>query len=264
MIFQRVDYIINDGGDYLYQLLIVDDEYEIRIGLANYYSWKSVGFEIAGLCCNGQEALDFMKSHYVHAVLCDIKMPVMDGLKFSEMVRVTNQNVKIVFLSGYKDFDYVQKALRFHAYDYILKPTCFDEITRIFEKIQNELDLQYLPADCSAEQTDDLIDNIQKIVQNQLPTVTLETVSKEVYLDPTYISKLFKRRTGGNFSDYVTECRMNYAADLLKNSPYAASTISEMIGYSNPKNFIRAFKKYYGVTPSIYKTKNTERHGNTL
>lgn len=248
----------------MYQLLIVDDEYEIRVGLANYFPWSSVGFEIAGLCSNGQEALDFMESHFVHAILCDIRMPVMDGLAFSERVRQTNKTVKIIFLSGYKDFDYVQQALRFQAQDYILKPTCFEEISRVFERVQNELDLVYLPAPAPSMQTDHIIDDIQKIIQEQLATVTLESVSRAVYLNPSYISKLFKQRTGSNFSDYVAECRMKRAAELLKSSSFTTAVISEMIGYSNPKNFIRAFKKYYEITPSLYRTNHTERRNHPL
>ena len=231
----------------------MDDEYEIRTGLANYFPWNTVGFEVAGLCSNGIEALAFIEKEFIHAVLCDVKMPVMDGLEFAEKLRHKNKTVKIVFLSGYKDFEYVRQALQYNARDYILKPTQFEEITAVFKKIQHELDLENIPASAFQKAPDTLILAIQKIVQDQLTSVTLESVSREVFLNPFYISKLFKQRTGINFADYVTECRMKRAAELLSDYLYKTYEVSEMVGYSNPKNFTRAFKKYYGVTPSDYK-----------
>ena len=237
----------------MYRLLIVDDEYEIRTGLANYFPWDTVGFEIAGLCSNGVEALSFIEKQPVHAILCDVKMPVMDGLTFAQTLREKDSSVKLVFLSGYKDFEYVRKALQCNAQDYILKPTQFQEITRVFKKLQHELDLTHMPALTPEHTPDDLILAIQKIIQEQIDCVTLESVSREVFLSPFYVSKLFKQRTGKNFADYVTECRMKKAAELLCGHSCHTYEISMMVGYSNPNNFTRAFKKFYGVTPSEFK-----------
>ena len=238
-----------------YQLLSVDDEYEIRTGLSNYFPWDSIGFEVAGECGNGREALDFMTSHTVHAILCDIRMPVMDGLELAKELSQKKSKTKIVFLSGYKDFDYVRQALIYRASDYILKPTRFDQITEVFGKLKHELDAEFLPQETFlAKEPSDIINSIKRIVQEQLSFVTLESVAKEVYMNPFYISKLFKQKTGENFTDYVTKCRMEKAAELLGDSLYKTYEISEIAGYSNPKNFARAFKKYYGVTPSEYRS----------
>ena len=237
-----------------YQLLIVDDEYEIRTGLSNYFPWNSIGFEVAGECGNGREALDFMENHRIHAILCDIRMPVMDGLELAKELSKKNSKTKIVFLSGYKDFDYVRQALIYRASDYILKPTRFDQITEVFSKLKHELDAQFHPQETlTPKEPSDIINSIKRIVQEQLSFVTLESVAKEVHMNPFYISKLFKQKTGENFTDYVTKCRMEKAAELLSDCLYKTYEISEMAGYSNPKNFARAFKKYYGVTPSEYR-----------
>ncbi len=237
----------------MYRLLIADDEYEIRTGLANYFPWDTVGFEVADLCSNGVEALSFIEKQTVHAVLCDVKMPIMDGLTFAKLLREKYPDVKLVFLSGYKDFEYVRKALQCGAQDYILKPTQFQEITSVFKKIQHELDQVNHPQTASQPSPDDLILAIQKIIQEQIDRVTLESVANEVFLSPFYVSKLFKQRTGENFADYVTECRMKKAAELLCGHSCKTYEISMMVGYSNPKNFTRAFKKFYGVTPSEFK-----------
>ena len=62
----------------MYKLLIVDDEYEIRVGLANYFPWDSVGFVVIGTCENGQQALDFLSQNIPQVILCDVEMPTMN------------------------------------------------------------------------------------------------------------------------------------------------------------------------------------------
>lgn len=237
-----------------YQLLIVDDEYEIRTGLANYIPWNTIGFTVAGQCQNGKEALDFIASHTVHAVLCDIRMPIMDGLELAEELYSRKSNIKIVFLTGYKDFEYVHQALRFRVFDYVLKPTRFEQISEVFGSIRHELDQEYKAAEVSVKKEPaDIINTIKRIVNEHLDNVTLESVSKEIYMNSFYISKLFKQKTGINFTDYVTDCRMKKAVELLNDYNCRIYEISEAVGYSNPKNFARTFKQYYGITPSEYR-----------
>lgn len=237
-----------------YQLLIVDDEYEIRTGLANYIPWDTIGFTVAGQCQNGKEALDFISTHVVHTILCDIRMPIMDGIALAKELNTQNTPIKIVFLTGYKEFEYVQQALRYRVFDYVLKPTHFEQISDVFGKIRQELDKKYQPEHTMVKkEPTDIVNSIKQIINQHLADVTLESVSKEIYLNPFYISKLFKQKTGINFTDYVTECRMKKAAELLNNFNFRIYEISEIVGYSNPKNFARTFKQYYGLSPSDYR-----------
>ena len=238
-----------------YQLLIVDDEYEIRTGLANYIPWNTIGFTVAGQCQNGKEALDFIAAHTIHAILCEIRMPIMDGLELAKELYSRRSKIKIVFLTGYKDFEYIQQALRYRAFDYVLKPTRFEQISEVFGNIRHELDKEYGTEEPpEKKEPADMINTIKRIVNEHLDNVTLESVSKEIYMNPFYISKLFKQKTGINFADYVTDCRMKKAVDLLNDYNCRIYEISEAVGYSNPKNFARTFKQYYGITPSEYRT----------
>ena len=69
-----------------YQLLVVDDEASFRTTLCSCFPWDQIGFEIAGQAGNGQMALDFLKKHTVHVLLCDIRMPFMDGLELAKIL----------------------------------------------------------------------------------------------------------------------------------------------------------------------------------
>ena len=74
-------------------------------------------------------------------------------------------------------------------------------------------------------------------------------------MNPTYVSKYFKQRTGQKFSDYVISVKMKKAAELLDDIQYRILDVSNMVGYENAKNFSTAFKKYYGKNPKEFREK---------
>lgn len=79
--------------------------------------------------------------------------------------------------------------------------------------------------------------------------INLERIAQEIHVSRDYIGKLFKQRTGRNFSDYVTKVKMEHAKYLLHTGDYKNYEISEMLGYSSPDYFCRLFKTHTGHTP---------------
>lgn len=105
-----------------------------------------------------------------------------------------------------------------------------------------------------SEITDDVTRKIiQYIKSNYAKKITLEDVSDYVYMNATYISKLFKKSTGINLSDFITELRINKAKELLRTSDMKVYEISERVGFNSSKYFINVFRSKTGVTPSNYK-----------
>ncbi len=242
----------------IYQLLVADDEVEARSSLCCFFPWADIGFEVIGQVCNGREVIDFIHSRLVDVILCDIKMPLMDGIAVAKYVYENNLKIKMVFISGYRDFSYVKNALRYGVRDYILKPTKYDEIVCVFDHIRKELDAETV----SAEDTD-VFDisaypvGLQKAIKNILSSVasaTLEYGASLMNMNPSYFSQYFKKHTGMNFSDFLTAEKMKKASIYLKEG-MKISEISSLVGYSSPKAFSRAFSAYYGCSP------NSWRHG---
>ena len=83
---------------------------------------------------------------------------------------------------------------------------------------------------------------------------TLTKLAGKLYLNPSYLSQLIKLKTGKNFVDLLFDTRMNKACQLLKSQDVKIYNISEMVGYTNPNNFTRAFKARYGQSPREYQT----------
>lgn len=104
-------------------VLIVDDEPVIRIGLRQLIDWESCGFHLAGEAADGAEALELCRRKDIDLLVTDIRMPRMDGLELIRRVRETRPDTGIVVLSCLDDYIYVREAMKLGAADYILKPT---------------------------------------------------------------------------------------------------------------------------------------------
>ncbi|ULL14416.1 response regulator [Paenibacillus sp. H1-7] len=105
------------------RVLIADDEILVRIGLKTIIPWEQYGFELIGEASNGLEALDMIRQSACDIVLTDIRMPECDGLTLIERLKIESPGTKCLILSSHNDFEYVQKALRLGAVDYVLKLT---------------------------------------------------------------------------------------------------------------------------------------------
>lgn len=84
-------------------------------------------------------------------------------------------------------------------------------------------------------------------------TASLTELAKQLGFTPTYCSAYVKKATGQNFSQLHKRFRFRKAKDLLKNTAQSVASISEAVGYTDSENFIRAFQKEYGISPSAYR-----------
>lgn len=245
----------------MFKLLIVEDEDEIRKSLVSYFPWQQTGYEVVASFSNGKQALDYILDNpdHVDAILSDVKMPVMDGIELARQIRERGLLPKIVFLSAFQDFSYLQQSMMYGARNYILKPTKYDELVTVFTNLAKEL-----AADVSLPETEHktshekLIETIKNCVSENLVDCSLSTVSNSVHLTSSYVSFLFKKETGISFTEYVISEKMKYAASLLETGDHAISSVGEMVGYSDTKNFIRSFRKYYGKSPGKYRSEYTK------
>jgi len=248
----------------MYKLLIADDEYEILSGLCKYFPWNEVGFEVVGQVENGKQALDYIQNNIIDVLLCDIKMPIMSGIELAEKLHSEKSNVKVIFLSGYREFEFAQKALSLGVKNYILKSTKSNELVNVFKKVKEELDSEnkkkcqfpeFLSESTPKTHSYDekIISAIKQYISENYKTVELEDISKLIHMSPNYISKFFKLKTEQNFSEFLLLVRMEKAIELLKDIKYKIYEVSNCLGYSNGKNFARTFKTYYGISPREFR-----------
>lgn len=127
----------------MYKIVIVDDENFNCDIIIDIIKERTKDFEVVKAFDVSYEALDYIKENYVNVVMTDIKMPGMSGLELIDRVRKINPDIQFIVFSGFMDFGYVHKALKYHVENYIFKPLDIDELMETLHNIKEKLDQKY-------------------------------------------------------------------------------------------------------------------------
>lgn len=165
--------------DKKYKLIVVDDEDFIREGIAKGIEWSKWGFEVAGTAMNGKEAIELVEKYKPDVVLTDIRMPIMDGIQLINYLDETNNKADIVIVSGYSDIEYYRKALEYHVFEYILKPTKISDFEVAFRKLKVKYDDKMLKHRKFLEMQELLNESIPYMKQNFLSNLVNGFYNKE-------------------------------------------------------------------------------------
>ncbi|MBO1004768.1 response regulator [Pseudogracilibacillus auburnensis] len=104
-----------------------------------------------------------------------------------------------------------------------------------------------------------LVDNVRNYIDDHYgEALSLQTLGDEVYVHPTYLSTLFKQKTGENVLQYITKVRIEKAKVLLRDLSLRVYDVSNMVGYESPKHFTKVFKAFTGITPTEFRNHSTD------
>ena len=169
-------------GEALLKVLLVDDEPFILQGLKTLIDWEQEGFEVVKTAANGEEALEYLRGEQVDLIIADIKMPVVTGLELLEKIRGEKiSDAHFVILSGYANFEYARKAIRYDCTDYILKPVDREELLKVLNKVQvlRRADNQKKQSSREMEQAY-LSRHLIALIQGKFDSVNLEYVKSHM------------------------------------------------------------------------------------
>lgn len=239
----------------MYKVVIVDDEPIIVEGLTKLLPWEKYRCEVIGTACNGNEGLETIRREKPDILFSDIAMPGLDGLGMIAALRSEFPEMQISILTGYRDFDFCQKALRLGVARFLLKPSNMEEL---------EEALQIMTQRCGkdGESEEETADNASGfIVRNAIAymeehyqeKLTLNKVADQIYVSQWHLSKLLNKQEGKNFSEILNQIRINKAKDLLKDPALRIVDIAEQVGFMDVAHFSRVFKKTAGVSPNEYR-----------
>lgn len=268
----------------MYRVVLVDDEKIILEGLKKVVPWADLGCEVAGVASDGLEGLEKIRTLRPHLVLTDIRMPNVDGLSMLAAVRSEFPGIQVSILTGYRDFEYAQRAINLGVTRYLLKPSrmpeILDAIRAMNERLDREKDLYRdffdfardeepeSPEEMTASSADsgngDGTENseagnyvvrlaLDYMRRNSGERLSLSQVADQVYVSQWHLSKLLNRHTGKSFFDLLASMRMERAMELLRDPSLKIYTVAEMVGYTDVANFSRNFKKIVGKTPGEYR-----------
>ena len=125
-------------GDLPMKLLIVDDEYLTRNGLLTSIKWTELGISEVFLASDGVTGLANALKNKPEIILCDVRMPRMNGIQMVENLQKTLPDSIIIFMSGYSDKEYLKAAIKLKAINYVEKPLNLNEIKEaVLDSIAN-------------------------------------------------------------------------------------------------------------------------------
>lgn len=248
----------------MYQMVIADDDFATRKGLASIIDWKRLGFEVVESFEDGWDVIEYMKEHSIDVVFTDVEMYEVSGLEVARWMLENRPDVIAVIVSGYREFDYVKEALSANVFDYILKPLKPEEIENTFRKIRKKLDVEKnKEVDMKLREPEEellllpererAIERAKEYIEKHMNgELSVEKVADSVCMSRSHFAREFKQVTGDSVMDYVIKRRMTRAEALLRKGETSQKKIALMVGYSDLKYFQRSFKKYTGYTVKEY------------
>lgn len=163
------------------KVIIVDDEYLIRMGIRSMIEWEDLGCEIAGEASNGEEALKLIEELEPDIVITDVKMPVLGGLELISGASKNKKKPRFLVLSNFSDFHYVREAMKMGAEDYLLKLELEPEqlrkcMEKVIDKISTEKEVR-------GKDNKILTAQNMKTIQGSF----LKGIMNRIYLDEAYV-----------------------------------------------------------------------------
>lgn len=117
------------------KVFLVEDEFVVREGIKNNIDWKAHGYEFCGEASDGELAFPMIQKIKPDIVITDVKMPFMDGLALSRLIKKELPWIEIIILSGYEEFEYAKEGIAIGVARYLTKPISGDELLREVDEL---------------------------------------------------------------------------------------------------------------------------------
>ncbi len=123
-----------------YKVLIVEDDPMVAM-INSQFVKKSEGFEVAGMCRNGQEALEFLDTNTVDLILLDVFMPVLNGTETLKKIRAKKINSEVIMVTAANDTATIEQTVHLGVHDYLIKPFTYERFYASLEKFKAKKEL---------------------------------------------------------------------------------------------------------------------------
>lgn len=262
----------------MYKVVIIDDEPIIVEGLSRSIPWAKWDCEVVGTAFSGEEGMELINKVNPDILFSDICMPGIDGLTMIAGIKSQHPGMEITILTGFRDFDYAQKAIRLGVTRFCLKPSKMDELEEAVDKMVANLRANnILPDHPVAEKMMDVADgeldgeNAEEVLadspagsfivnnalhymeENYMNKLKLADVAEQCFVSQWHLSKLLNRYKEQSFSDILNNIRIEKAKEMLKDPTLRIGDVAEQVGFMDMAHFSRVFKKQVGVSANEYR-----------
>jgi len=242
-----------------HSILIVDDEVNLLKSLARFLKDE---FHIH-TAPSGKEGLMILSRHPISMVLLDLSMPGMNGIEVLEEIRRRDYALKVVIMTGGRDYDWSRRCADLAVHGFIEKPFHPDTMLK---RIHHILDTKRckgvhdMLGEAFNEKQRSISPTLKKTlsyIETNFPKkISREEIAGYLLLSPEYLSRLFRDECGIQLKDFITKCKIEKSLEYIKTSPsISIGDIAESVGISDPNYFCRLFKRHTGTSPTEFKKK---------
>lgn len=244
----------------MYRVVIIDDEGIIVEGLKRVVDWQAFGCSVVATAKDAFTGVLAIREHSPDLLFTDIRMPDKDGLTMLAGIKSEFPDMQVTILTGYRDFEYAQTAVRLGVTRLLLKPSRMDEIQEaiiaMIEELRKRNNMEENEHENQLTQSANSFIVRQAIAymdKNFPNKITLTDVADHCYVSQWHLSKLLNKHTGKNFYELLNSVRIKAAKQMLLDPKLKISQICEMVGYTDTGHFSRVFKKLEGISANAYR-----------
>ncbi|TMU57288.1 hybrid sensor histidine kinase/response regulator transcription factor [Flagellimonas algicola] len=257
-----IDQSLHNERSNLPVLLLVDDNPDIRAFIKQVLAKSYTIFEAE----NGKQGLDIANKIVPNVVICDILMPVMDGIEFCQKMksRTETSHIPIIILTAKSSQESELQGLQLGVDEYLRKPFGFEvlelklsNIVKRREQLRKKFnrEIALTPSEVTVTTMDErfLGQAIDIVEQNMMNTdFNVEMLVREMGLSRSNLYLKFKELTGLSSSGFIRNVRLKRAVQLFDTSDLSVKEIMYMTGFNTASYFSKCFKKQFGIVPSEY------------
>ena len=259
-----------NSANKLFKVVIIDDEPIIVEGLSKVIKWDKYGCQLVGTAFDGNEGMELIEEKNPDIVFSDIAMPGMQGLQMIAGLRVEHKDMMITILTGYRDFDFAQMAIKLGVCRFLLKPSNLAELEEAVQYMvdtlkskENQEHASLNTEEISGAEEENhgtagsfLVKNaLEYLEEHYAERLTLGELAEKMYVSQWHLSKLLNRHTKKNFNELLNETRICEAKKLLKDPSLRVGDVADMVVFFDIAHFSRVFKKYTGMSANEYRNK---------
>ena len=258
----------NLGGDNMRpSILLVDDNDDFRMFMKDCLKHDYNIYEAA----DGAEAWKMLPELQPDIIVSDLMMPEMDGNELCRLVKndIRTSHILVILLTARAAKEHEQKGLEVGADDYITKPFNLNILTlRIKNLLQRRRDSHSKPMDVSPSKInitsldEKLINKAIQYVENNLSRsdLSVEELSGELGMSRVHLYKKLLSITGKTPIEFIRILRLKRAAQMLRESQLSIAEVTYQTGFNNLNLFRKYFKTEFGMLPSEYQAKYSEKY----
>ncbi|MCR5155643.1 MAG: response regulator [Butyrivibrio sp.] len=239
----------------MFSVYLVDDDTLILEELIDIIPWMDNGFEVIGNQTDPQAAFSEILELKPDVVVCDLKMPRMDGNELMDKLHEAGCKAEFIMLSAYDAYEDVRAFYKGSGFDYILKPVNSDDMQMVLSGVSKKISERNPAPEQQPSATDNESFNqlVKYLDEHFAEKLTLDMLAKKFGFSRNYVCELFARHYNTSLVRYLTDIRMLKAGEMLADRNRQVKDISISCGYPNTAYFYRVFKSYYGMTVKEYR-----------